>query len=148
MFSSSCIKLVCYDNITTDAVQLCPMTPNDSTQIRAIWSSPLSSYDSRTPRSSTSIGPIWTFRPPRRHHHRTLALAKYAKITFPARVGAAHLSHKQASLIWNLKFILSTTILCVLSWGNLCQYTGEQCRFKYVWDVEVNHLGRFIVWKL
>ena len=27
-------------------------------------------------------------------------------------------------------------------------YTGEQYRFKHVWDVEVNHLGRFIVWKL
>ena len=112
MFSSSCIHLVCYDNISTDTVQLChhhcPMTLNDLTSIRAIWSSPLSSYDSRTPHDSTSIGPIWTFRPPRRHHHRTLALAKYAKIPSTVRscafVSFLVTNKHHWSEIWNLFF--------------------------------------------
>ena len=107
----------------------CSMTPNDSTPITAIssLSSSLAYDSSKDPlQTPTSIRPIWTFRPPRRHHHHTLALAKYAKTDCSgSRVWVISRQEQTFELIWNLKSILSTAILCVLSWGNLSRTQGN-----------------------
>ena len=102
---------------------------NDLTPITTIssLSSSLAYDSSKDPlQTPTSIGPIWTFRPPRRHHHHTLALAKYAKTDCSEnRVWVISRQEQAFELIWNLKSILSTAILCVLSWGNLSRTQGN-----------------------